>query len=352
MDDQTMAPKRKNSDDSNAPAPKKPKKNSEPIQVNWAIPKSKRKATPDEDLKTTYAEALYDRTSDEVDTLQPPLKAAPHRSPIYQNPAADLAASAPNRPSAALRSLFNEIKNQSTSNTESGYRLGALEQHFKARDVNNALALSRAEDEEILVLDKDRRLEVTVNDETAHVDLNRRLPSEGNRHGYFIELPPGTTVTVNGQTYTNNDDDESASSPFYIGPLETYTIIELLSQPVFFFRNQGSLRVTATTKPQVSDEELNRRDQNGDVDVADTTVRWIDIEAPQEGSASGAKSPEAPQVGGGQEPQNDKGTQTSTPGPQVETVKTPPVKPVQTPETEDIEFSDAWTDEGAPIEDP
>jgi branched-subunit amino acid permease len=69
--------------------------------------------------------------------------------------------------------------------------------------------------------------------------------------------------------YTNSDG--LPSTPFCSGPLEGYTIIQLLSPLVFFFRIVDSLRYTATNRP-VTEEELNRCDQNGDVAVEHTTV--------------------------------------------------------------------------------
>lgn len=109
-----------------------------------------------------------------------------------------------------------------------------------------------------------------MNDVTAHVDFIRRNSSEdGSPIGYFIQLPLNTSVTVNGTTYTNSDD--SSSMPFYIGPLEGYAIIELLSQPAFFFRTAASLKDTSSHRaaPQ---EELDRRDGNGDVPLGNTRV--------------------------------------------------------------------------------
>jgi len=153
-----------------------------------------------------------------------------------------------------------------------------------------------------------------VNDVTAHVDFIRRDSSEdGSPVGYFIELPRDTSVTVNGTTYTNSDGPSSL--PFYIGPLEGYAIIELLSQPAFFFRTAASLKYTSSHRA-VTQEELDRRDGNGDVVLGNTTVRWMPIGAP------------LPPAGAG------------NPG-------------VQDEVEEDLEdeFIDTFTDEGEPIKD-
>ena len=154
----------------------------------------------------------------------------------------------------------------------------------------------------------------TVNDVAAHVNLIRRDSSEEDSPvGYFIELPRDTSVTVNGTTYTNSDG--SSSMPFYIGPLEGYAIIELLSQPAFFFRTAASLKDTSSHRA-VPQEELDRRDGNGDVALGNTRVRWGPVGAP------------LPPVGSGN----------------------PDVQEEVEEESED-DFIDTFTDEGEPIKD-
>jgi hypothetical protein len=106
------------------------------------------------------------------------------------------------------------------------------------------------------------------------------------QHGYFIELPRDGRITVNGRTYINNVplDDDSLALPFIIGPLITYTIIELLSQPIFFFRTSGDLDFKNTLRNRIgnkiSDEETHRRDTNGDVDAGGVYVTWTPIHVP------------------------------------------------------------------------
>jgi hypothetical protein len=126
--------------------------------------------------------------------------------------------------------------------------------------------------------------------ETAHVHLIRRSHSVDGEdadleHGYFIDLPRDGRVTVNGRTYVNNApvDDDSVALPFIIGPLNTYTIIELLSQPIFFFRASGDLDFKNTLRNRIGnivpDEEIGRRDTNGDVDVVGVNVTWEPLHA-------------------------------------------------------------------------
>jgi hypothetical protein len=106
------------------------------------------------------------------------------------------------------------------------------------------------------------------------------------QHGYFIELPRDGRITINGRTYINNVplDDNSLALPFIIGPLNTYTIIELLSQPIFFFRTSDDLDFKNTLRNRIgnkiSDEETHRRDTNGDVDAGGVYVTWTPIHVP------------------------------------------------------------------------
>ncbi|RMZ72421.1 Alpha-glucuronidase [Pyrenophora seminiperda CCB06] len=117
----------------------------------------------------------------------------------------------------------------------------------------------------------------TVSGETHHISFIRQRPVDaGGRLGYFIDLPQGTLVTVNGITY-ENPANTPLTTPFYIGPLEGYALIELLSQPVFFFRDQASLKYTTTARI-ASDDEVARRAQYGEVAIEDTEVRWREIE--------------------------------------------------------------------------
>lgn len=109
---------------------------------------------------------------------------------------------------------------------------------------------------------------------------------------FFIELLPGTRVTVNGATYINenapgNEDGEGDASegpsPFFIGPLHTYTVIEFLSQPVFFFRRRSDLNFTqkvAGRKAKPSREELENRDTRGVAEGLDIAIVWTPLATP------------------------------------------------------------------------
>ncbi|KAJ5032192.1 hypothetical protein J3E74DRAFT_297011 [Bipolaris maydis] len=105
----------------------------------------------------------------------------------------DMVAGDANQSSAALRDLYNEIKRLSAKEPDGLHDIAALTGQFEEGDENAAVVLSRAENQEVFVLDTERRLQVTVNDQTAHVDLIRRVPTGvGNqRLGHFIEVPLG-----------------------------------------------------------------------------------------------------------------------------------------------------------------
>ncbi|KAI4686869.1 uncharacterized protein J4E84_005240 [Alternaria hordeiaustralica] len=251
-----MSPKRKKAGHGDDP-PKAKKTRSEDTpdddttktDVNWFIPKEKGKNIYKEKCAAEYAQILYEKAREEISPQQAPVLDPQFRTPVFQKNGKDLRAGDKYRPSASLRNLFNDIKSRSIAKEE-GHSIAHFQQQF-GDDANVAIVLSRAENNATVVLNEDQRLEVTVNDVTAHVDFIRRNSSEdGSPIGYFIQLPLNTSVTVNGTTYTNSDD--SSSMPFYIGPLE------------------GAV-------PQ---EELDRRDGNGDVALGNTRVRWRPIGAP------------------------------------------------------------------------
>jgi hypothetical protein len=131
------------------------------IEVNWAIPKEKAKSIYKDVHAIEYSQALYQRAREDINPQQTPLPDPQHRTPIYQiKKSKDLLAADQNRPSASLRSLFNEIKRKSTTVQDVRYTLAHLEQNFNEEDQNIAVVLSRSENDEIFVLNEDERLEV------------------------------------------------------------------------------------------------------------------------------------------------------------------------------------------------
>jgi hypothetical protein len=143
--------------------------------------------------------------------------------------------------------------------------------------------------------------------------------------------------------YTNSDG--LPSTPFCSGPLEGYTIIQLLSPLVFFFRIVDSLRYTATNRP-VTEEELNRCDQNGDVAVEHTTVRWKLVATSVPGTRS-KNEEDAGDIAQAVDPANTEHQGVHSQG--NAKGSTSKEDPNFTEELED-QFSDVFADEVKPIE--
>jgi hypothetical protein len=158
-----MARKRKNTDDREGRPVKKTKETAddEGDAVNWIIPKAKRKQTADSTHTRMYAERLYARDPETLHSRQNPLQEAQIRTPIFKRQGGrDIGPSDPNRPSAVLCNLFNEIRSASLDESDERYQFASLAQRFPLGDDDTALVLSRAEGNEIFVLNDDRRLEV------------------------------------------------------------------------------------------------------------------------------------------------------------------------------------------------
>jgi hypothetical protein len=161
---------------------------------------------------------------------------------------------------------------------------------------------------------------------------------------YFIEVPAGGRVTVNGHTYIYDTEQNSNGTadealPFFIGPLTRYTVIELLSQPVFFFRTRDDLDYTNSkgivsgAKARPTADELSRRNANGNVSADAVEVTWTPIpDVPDEDPQSDPKSPAL----GSDRSSGDLASKGPGDG------EEPP---------EALEYSDNWTDNGEPIED-
>lgn len=148
------------------PKSSKPRNTSEDVLrdvlgVNWAIPKAKRKDVPEQQYIIDYAHALYNREPNELQPVQAPLPEAQMRVPIYQKKGGkDMQAGDPNQSSTALRNLYNNIKDRSVNEPGGQYNITAIMEHFEYGNENTVVILSNAEDEEVLGLDDDRRLQV------------------------------------------------------------------------------------------------------------------------------------------------------------------------------------------------
>ncbi|KAF2631256.1 hypothetical protein BU25DRAFT_481822 [Macroventuria anomochaeta] len=138
---------------------------------------------------------------------------------------------------------------------------------FHAGGPDAAVVASRSTAQPTFSLDQDYHVQVTIyredgTDDAAQVNtIKRTAPAAENDNDsasnikFFTELSPNTSVTVNGRTYVNDAptralernldvDTGEAESPFYVGPLHRYIVIEVLSQPMFFFRGREDLGFT------------------------------------------------------------------------------------------------------------
>ncbi|PSN62308.1 hypothetical protein BS50DRAFT_650848 [Corynespora cassiicola Philippines] len=86
-----------------------------------------------------------------------------------------------------------------------------------------------------------------------------RFDPPGERAEYFIRLPPtGTTsVTVNGRSFESITSD----LPLWIGPLTDFAVIELVGDPILFWRNTSALGFTKK-RNSASQEEIDMRPNN------------------------------------------------------------------------------------------
>lgn len=73
--------------------------------------------------------------------------------------------------------------------------------------------------------------------------------------------------------------DQTLPSPFIIGPLGPYTVIELLSQPIFFFGTKADLDFGRSHYPKAQHLDDSVRDTNGDADEDIIEVVWQPLDA-------------------------------------------------------------------------
>jgi hypothetical protein len=137
--------------------------------------------------------------------------------------------------------------------------------------------------------------------------------------------------------------------------MNRYTIIELLSQPIFFFRGHEDLDFTVqillkTVVNSVTQDELDRRDTHGDVDAANVEVVWPSLMQEEDQPAAepevplGADIPLGPQVEFGPDPESEVEVL-----PESERQLKPKVQPEE--EEMEVEYDDTWTANVEPITD-
>ncbi|KAH7089257.1 hypothetical protein FB567DRAFT_440826, partial [Paraphoma chrysanthemicola] len=269
--------KRRSPDDSNDSSPKKPRTEEtqpdgsasqvvapaqdgtpqpgERIQVSWILPSiSKSDHNRDESQAVTkYAQSLFKGPWGAIRPMEQPFQFPLVRTPIYKAKGKYIAANDLHRPGVFFRTLFNKIKLQtggsgaSSIGSDTPYARDTFNRIFDAASDHDAVVASNSEANSILVLDQDYRLDVETTT-TAHLNIIRRAAPEEDSPGYFIELPALGSVTINGRTFSNilaeGTTPGTALPPLIFGPLLRFTTLELLSQPVFFFRSRRDMDFT------------------------------------------------------------------------------------------------------------
>ncbi|KAH9874345.1 hypothetical protein IAQ61_003534 [Plenodomus lingam] len=300
-----MPSKRKETEGSGRP-PKKSRpalsadEKAEQVKVHWALPTTARgsDASSTSETITRYSQRLFGRPWSELRVQESAFRFPHVRTPVFQAKGKDIATGGKRELSKALCDFFNLIK-ASTFEPQEGdlYTREALEEAFSGENQGNAVVASGSHANAILALATEYQVEVTVRpdgeEESAHLILLRKSPhadsdtgTAADDFGYFIQLPHGMRVTVNGLTYVNEptlqgeNSDEESVKPFIIGPLERFAIIELLAQPIFFFRapedldfkDAKSIETESRTKP--SELERQRRSTHGNVPVDHVEIAW------------------------------------------------------------------------------
>ncbi|KAF2790443.1 hypothetical protein K505DRAFT_390797 [Melanomma pulvis-pyrius CBS 109.77] len=148
-----------------------------------------------------------------------------------------------------------------------------FEDLFEVDDVgdvveNSALLASNSYVGDAYAIDKlnsDVRVTVTlavpkgkpgISSRKQHFHIIRQVAGHNEPYGYFIHLPIGNEIIVNGQPFTNLGAGDRPED-FWIGPLESFTVIQILGQPIFFWRNLWDLRYeTVGRAPTEGDKEI------------------------------------------------------------------------------------------------
>jgi hypothetical protein len=134
--------------------------------VPWVLPSQTEASTsPDQSEATTrFARALYNQDWDTVSISQEPYGHPPLRTPLYKNKAPNMTANKDvTKSSAALRSLFNRIKQDTERNfSRIGgiYTREAFNRAFLNANQDVAVVTSTSAAHPILAIDEDYRVEV------------------------------------------------------------------------------------------------------------------------------------------------------------------------------------------------
>ncbi|KAH9881805.1 hypothetical protein J1614_000976 [Plenodomus biglobosus] len=300
-----MPPKRKRTDGSARPPkkskpPRSPDSVTEQVKVHWGLHTTVRGSDTSDTSESVirYAPSLFGRPWSALDVQESVFHFPQIRTPVFQARGKDLVPGGKRELSKALCDLFNLIKANTFGPQEDDlYTREALEEAFTGENEGNAVLATGYKANAILALTTDFEIQVTVRpggeeEESARLLLLRRSPhadqalnTAADDYGYFIQLPDDMRVTVNGHTYINEtpqqreNSDEASAAPFIIGPLARFTIIELLAQPIFFFRAPEDLdfrdakNIETETRSRPSEDERQNRSTYGDVPAYNIEIK-------------------------------------------------------------------------------
>ena len=95
------------------------------------------------------------------------------------------------------------------------------------------------------------------------------MHTQGGSVGYFILLPQGQDVILNGEYYGHGGDVELATA---IGPLETFVVIELAGQPILFWRRRDDASFSRPRRVELPDDDATRNTRESHIE--DARVVW------------------------------------------------------------------------------
>ncbi|KAF2871720.1 hypothetical protein BDV95DRAFT_607134 [Massariosphaeria phaeospora] len=269
------------SETKNAPQ-RKDKKVSPPQKViQWILP---RQTSPgDDDATFQFASRLLDcrlsrrvwdkDTKSRAKTLDP----SPIWSPV-------LASTGANR-KAAIRNVNRGSQDLARTFQQHVGATGNPSQNSRAlfgATGETAVVASRSDDHPVITLSGSWRITITPSDgEPQTFDIVRVRGESEEHHRYWIRVPNNTNLIVNGQTfqYDNSKANKTKKEQvreLWIGSLDDFTVIELLGQPIFFWRRRDDLSYRPQEQGAPGAEPADGH--GDDVQDDDLTVVWEEID--------------------------------------------------------------------------
>ncbi|KAF2180068.1 hypothetical protein K469DRAFT_293911 [Zopfia rhizophila CBS 207.26] len=279
------------------PGPEKTRKGR---HVQWVRPQNEGEED-DEDMPEGFARVLFGRRYSELQNNQETrLEPSPIPSPTFRGQGRDVANTQRrfratlrlNESAPYLHSLHNDIQRHISKVTIEIDRQTLLEENLEGLSRNSAVIAYRErsikgscvggsidEDFRVTALSKDPFRTTKGEGKVTHFDLLRVTPTDFSDRavpGYFIYLPPDTTITVNGQTFTNESRRE-APEDFWIGPLKSFTVIELIGQPLFFWRKSDDIRYDTPGRiPSYGERQLRRQHAYTNTNATSLSVQVLE----------------------------------------------------------------------------